>query len=245
MFVHWSAAAPMLCTAESANGRMLPATVSDVRVPTDVIVGCAAVVTVPAVVAVDALPVKAPIKVVAVIVPPFVISFEFRSRFASVRTTPVPDGSISTSELVFSETSLLPFRPNSVPLISDDAVIAPDVTAPDTARLVNVPTDVIVGCAAVVTVPAVVAVSAFPVTLPVRLPTNAVDVIDVAPVTTPAATLIVPSNVRVPDDEISSPSIVMLSTVTEVNAPVDGVVAPMVVLLIAVSTIESTCICAA
>ena len=47
--------------------------------------------------------------------------------------------------------------------------------------------------ALIVAVVASVAVSALPVTAPVKPPTNAVDVILVAPVTTPASTLIVPS----------------------------------------------------
>ena len=38
-----------------------------------------------------------------------------------------------------------------------------------------------------------VAVSELPVTSPVKAPTNAVDVIEVAPVTTPASMIIVPS----------------------------------------------------
>ena len=46
---------------------MLPFTPSDVRVPTDVILGCAAVVTVPAVVALVAAPLRSPTNVVAVI----------------------------------------------------------------------------------------------------------------------------------------------------------------------------------
>lgn len=48
------------------------------------------------------------------------------------------------------------------------------VTLPDTVNPVNVPTDVIAGWAAVVTVAAVPEV--LPVTLPVKLPTNAVEV---------------------------------------------------------------------
>jgi len=50
------------------------------------------------------------------------------------------------------------------------------VTFPVTARLVNVPTLVIFGCAAVVTVPAVVAVVAL-VAVPLSEPTNVVAVI--------------------------------------------------------------------
>ena len=46
----------------------------------------------------------------------------------------------------------------------------------------------------IVTVVATVAVSAVPVTSPVMSPTKAVEVIEVAPVTTPASMLIVPSS---------------------------------------------------
>ena len=76
--------------------------------------------------------------------------------------------------------------------------MVPSIDTLSTVKAVNVPTDVIFVCAAVVTVPAVVAeealvalvaVSAFPV----NAPTKEVDVIEVAPVTTPASTLIVPS----------------------------------------------------
>ena len=45
----------------------LPVTASELNVPTDVILGCAAVVTVPAVVALVAAPLNAPTNVVAVI----------------------------------------------------------------------------------------------------------------------------------------------------------------------------------
>ena len=53
------------------------------------------------------------------------------------------------------------------------------------------PREVIFVCAAVVTVAAVPLT--LPVTSPVNPPTNAVDVILVAPVTTPASIIIVPS----------------------------------------------------
>jgi hypothetical protein len=56
---------------------------------------------------------------------------------------------------------------------------------PDTVKLVNVPTDVIAGCAAVVTVPAVVAVVAVPISGPVNLVAD-----------TPSATLIVATSTR-------------------------------------------------
>ena len=57
-----------------------------------------------------------------------------------------------------------------------------------TARAVRVPNEVIAVCAACVTDNAV------PLTSPVTLPTKAVEVIEVAPVTTPASIAIVPSN---------------------------------------------------
>jgi len=50
----------------------------------------------------------------------------------------------------------------------------PDVVLPDTVKLVSVPVLVILGCAAVITVPAVVA-------LPDKAPTNVVAVIDALP----------------------------------------------------------------
>lgn len=61
------------------------------------------------------------------------------------------------------------------PVLATDTDVA--VAVPDTVTDVNVPTEVIVGWAAVVTVPAVVAVDA----LPVNAPTNVVEVTDVRP----------------------------------------------------------------
>ena len=69
-----------------------------------------------------------------------------------------------------------------------------------------------------------------PVTSPVKLPSNAVDVIEVAPVTTPASILIAPSRIIVdpvagvrfnaPDVAvIVLPSKFILSTVNDVNVP--------------------------
>ena len=60
-----------------------------------------------------------------------------------------------------------------------------------TVKVVNVPNEVMFPWAAVVTVAAVPDV--LPVTSPVMSPTNAVEVMLVAPVTTPASTEIVPS----------------------------------------------------
>jgi hypothetical protein len=57
-----------------------------------------------------------------------------------------------------------------------------------TVRAVKVPKEVMLVCAAPVTVAAV------PLAFPVKAPTKAVDVIEVAPVTTPASILIVPSS---------------------------------------------------
>ena len=63
---------------------ILPVTLSELRVPTEVIFGCAAVVTVPAVVA---APDKVPTNVVAVSAP-FAI-FAVYTEFASAATLPV------------------------------------------------------------------------------------------------------------------------------------------------------------
>ena len=72
------------------------------------------------------------------------------------------------------------------PLFPDE-IVEPFKVILSTVRAVKVPRLVIFVCAAPVTVAAV------PDTLPVTLPTNAVEVMLVAPVTTPASTLIVPS----------------------------------------------------
>ncbi len=67
----------------------------------------------------------------------------------------------------------------------------PSTATSSTVRAVKVPNDVILVWAALVTVAAVPLV--LPVTFPVMLPTKAVLVIEVAPVTTPASTTIAPS----------------------------------------------------
>ena len=64
-----------------------------------------------------------------------------------------------------------------VAVIAPVTVNAPVAVAPLTVKVLKVPTDVIALCAAVVTVPAVVAVDA----LPVKAPTNVVDVTEVNP----------------------------------------------------------------
>ena len=74
--------------------------------------------------------------------------------------------------------------------------------------------------------------AALPDAFPVKLPTNVVDVIEVAPVTTPASILIIPSNTiadpagglifSAPDkDDMVLPSIFILSTVNAVSVPSD------------------------
>ena len=72
-------------------------------------------------------------------------------------------------------------------------------------------------CAAVVTVAAVPL--AFPVTSPVISPTKAVDVIEVAPVTTPASILIVPSS-KIADPEAGS--IFIAAPESKVNTPAES-----------------------
>ena len=58
--------------------------------------------------------------------------------------------------------------------ITGALTMLPPVIFPDTDKLVNVPTDVIFGCAAVVTVPAVVAVVAVPTVSDDAVPVNPV-----------------------------------------------------------------------
>ncbi len=107
-------------------------------------------------------------------------------------------------------------------------ITAPSITTLSTVKAVKVPKLVMFVCAAVVTVAAVPLV--LPVTLPVILPTKAVEVILVAPVTTPASTLIVPSNTiaeplagvkfKAPEFAvIVLPSMPRLSTVKAVKVP--------------------------
>ena len=115
----------------------------------------------------------------------------------------------------------------SVPAV--DVIELPFILILSTCNAVRVPTDVIAVCAEPVTVDAVPDV--LPVTLPVRFPTNAVDVIDVAPVTTPASITIAPSKTiccpangvifkSVPAvEDMVFPLIFMLSTCKAVNVP--------------------------
>jgi hypothetical protein len=125
---------------------MLPlaAIVKPVKVPTLVMFGCAAVVTVAA--------------------EPVVFWLSVATRAAA--TVPV------VILLPFSADIPLPL-PVNTPVL---AVIFAPVIVPLTPKPVNVPTDVMFGCAAVVTVPAVVAA-------PVSAPTNVVDVTLVSPAT--------------------------------------------------------------
>ena len=101
---------------------VLPVTVTEVNVPTEVMFGCAAVVTVPAVVA----------EVAVVAVPALV---------AKVALATVP---VTLAPVILDS-------PDPMPLM-----LAP-VMLPVELNEVNIPTEVMLGCAAVVTVPAVVA----------------------------------------------------------------------------------------
>ena len=65
-----------------------------------------------------------------------------------------------------------------------------------------------------------VALDDVPVTLPVNPPTNAVDVTLVAPVTTPASTLIVPSN-RIADPDAGS--ILIAAPESNVSTPAESI----------------------
>ena len=127
-----------------------------VNAPTEVMAGCAAVVTVPAVVAVDALPDNAPEKVVAVTVPPLDDEVPLLKFVAVVAVAAFP--------------VVLPEEPETLP-------VTLPVNAPKKVVAVTVPPlDDEVPLLKFV---AVVAVAAFPVvlpeepeTLPVTLPVN-------------------------------------------------------------------------
>ena len=175
----------------------LPVTANEVRVPTLVILGCAAVTTVPAVVA---LPLNAPTKVVAVIElfdrlamrPVLVSSAIFPdAAFAKIRKLfPVPATALTKSATFACATFKFATRVvdvtvnGAVPVATFEIKVLavmlpavaklPDVVVPVTPSEVSVPTEVIFGCAAVVTVPAVVAL----VAAPLNAPTNVVAVIE-------------------------------------------------------------------
>jgi hypothetical protein len=124
---------------------VLPVTANAVNVPTDVMLGCAAVVTVPAVVAApDTVMVYVPDRRAAGNVP-----MSMLEAFTDVSARPLPVTVVNA------------------PVVPDTL---PDVTLPVTAKLVSVPTDVMLACAAVVTVPAVVALVAAPLKVAVIVP---------------------------------------------------------------------------
>jgi len=130
-------AAPVVTFDTSVEAVTAFDTPSDVNVPTEVMFGCAAVVTVPAVVA-----------------DPAVATFKFATWVVLVTVN------------------------GAVPIATFDTSVEA-VTAPDTPSDVNVPTEVIFGCAAVVTVPAVVAdpaVVALPAVATFKLATCVVEV---------------------------------------------------------------------
>ena len=139
---------------------MLPLAVNEVNVPTDVIFGCAAVVTVPAVVAApDRVPTKfvevtldKPATVVTVLPNVSVVLPNVTLAFASLACASVPVEML----LAFNAVSAEPL-PLTLVNTPDVALMFPAATFPVTFKLVSVPTDVILGCAAVVTVSAVVA----------------------------------------------------------------------------------------
>jgi hypothetical protein len=184
---------------------VLPVTASELNVPTEVMLGCAAVVTVPAVVALvtdieydpvnlalgtvpDAklvafrletlapdpfsVPTKLPEVVLPVTANAVNVPTEVMLGCAAVVTVPalVTDieydpvnlalGTVPDAKLVAFRLETLAPDPFNVP------TKLPLVVLPVTASELNVPTEVMLGCAAVVTVPAVVALDTVPVTLP-------------------------------------------------------------------------------
>ena len=106
-------------------------------------------------------------------------------------------------------------------------ITLPFIATSSTVNAVNVPSEVIFVCAAVVTVAAVPLT--LPVTSPVMSPTNAVEVILVAPVTTPASILIVPSN-RIAEPDAGS--ILIAAPESKVKTPAESI-----------STVPSAVIC--
>ena len=203
--------APVNVVALTLPALMLPVTAKLLNVPVEVMLGCAAVVTVPAVVALVAAPLNAPTNVVAVIElfdklainPVLVISATLPvAAFANIRKLfPVPaatlilsatlayatfklltrvvlvtvNGAVPVAILDTNILALITLAPEILPPVPLDTIF-PIVALPDTVKSVSVPVLVIFGCAAVVTVPAVVAA-------PLNAPVN------VVALTLPALTL--------------------------------------------------------
>ena len=135
----------------------LPLTLKLANVPVLVMFGCAAVVTVPAVVALVALP-TAPLTLLPA------------TLLAVVAYATAP---FTLAPLMYVILLPLPLKLPAPCITKLFALIVPVMLAPPmpsirpvTLRLTNVPVLVIFGCAAVVTVPAVVALDTVPVTLP-------------------------------------------------------------------------------
>jgi len=192
---------------------ILPVTVNAVKVPVLVMFGCAAVVTVPAVVASGTVPVTlAPVnevklapdptnKLADITFPPVIfppvpdvtilaavklpVAFNVPATLTPVPVTTIifalPAALILTFPFALGMVTLLlpltkavalPTPVSRYPLPEKKLAVTrlpklalPDVILPVTAKLVKVPVLVIFGCAAVVTVPAVVASGTVPVTL--------------------------------------------------------------------------------
>jgi hypothetical protein len=151
--------------------------VAVVRVPTDVMLGCAAVVTVPAVVAAET----------------------------------VPDTLPPVTELALAATVALDARPVNAP-VNVVADTLPALMLPVTASEVNVPTDVMLGCAAVVTVPAVFAAETVPDTFApaTELALAATVALDARPVNAPVNVV-----------ALTLPALMLPVTANEVNVPTD------------------------
>ena len=181
--------APVNVVALTLPALMFPVTANEVKVPVLVMFGCAFVVTVPAVVALVAAPLNAPTNVVAVIdaLLKFALilvlitadELPFADEVENVGYTVVEidvfcnnaDALVALVALGTVPVTLAPANAlNPLPLPVNTpvfAVTATAVTVPLTPSDVNVPTDVMLGCAAVVTVPAVVAA-------PLNAPVNVV-----------------------------------------------------------------------
>ena len=173
--------APVNVVALTLPALILPVTANEPNVPTLVILGCAAVVTVPAVVALVAAPLNAPTNVVAVIelfdklaVSPVLVSSATLpvAAFAKTRKLfPVPAATLILSATLAYATFKLDTRVvlvtvnGAVPVVTFE-INRLAVTLPLEFSAVNVPTLVMLGCAAVVTVPAVVAA---PLSAPVNV----------------------------------------------------------------------------
>jgi hypothetical protein len=209
---------------------IVPDTVSPVRVPTEVILGWAAVVTVaevpvtlPAIAAETVNPLSVPtlvmfgcaavVTVPAVVALPAVATLRFATCVVDVTTkgaVPVAKVDVIWPDVVreVSVPTEVIFGCAAVVTVAADPVTLPAIAAV-TVNVANVPTDVMFGCAAVVTVPATPAVATF------KFATCVVEVTTNGAVPLAKVDVICPEVLK----DVSVPTLVMFGCAAVVTVP--------------------------